>query len=122
MGHAEAQESPWAKCADPLQLRQLANDKEFDAPMLSTTYQSWWTFKPREVAKKCRAKLRKILYNEAKPPKLSTTKAKGQAHQAAHWNGQGGCFQKVEGQTRVEAQEHAPAVEKARLNSRGRQR
>jgi hypothetical protein len=58
----------------------LTTRKEFDAPMLSTMYQSWWTFKPREVAKKFRAKLRRILLeanNEVKTTKRkSTTTAK----------------------------------------------
>jgi hypothetical protein len=34
---------------------------QFDMPMLSTTYLSWWAFKPREIVKRFRAKLRRIL-------------------------------------------------------------
>ena len=51
--------------------------------MRSTTYLSWWTFKPRVIAQTFRAKLRKILLearNEVKAakkkPMIAATKAK----------------------------------------------
>jgi hypothetical protein len=39
----------------------LRTEEEFSAPLMSTTYLSWWTFKPKEIVKKFRAKLRSIL-------------------------------------------------------------
>jgi hypothetical protein len=36
-------------------------DEECDIPLRSTTYLSWWAFEPSQIAKRFRAKLRRIL-------------------------------------------------------------
>jgi hypothetical protein len=36
-------------------------EEEFNVPLRSTTYLSWWASKPREIVKKFRAKLRSLL-------------------------------------------------------------
>jgi hypothetical protein len=36
-------------------------EEEFSVPLMSTMYLSWWTFKPKDVIKKFRARLRSIL-------------------------------------------------------------
>ena len=53
-------------------------EEPFDsAPGLSTTYLSWWAFKPREIIKRFRARLRKILL-EAGVKVKSISRAKRQ--------------------------------------------
>jgi len=50
----------------------ITTEEDFEALMRSTTYRSLWTYKPREIAKRFRAKLRRILLeakNEVKPTK-----------------------------------------------------
>jgi hypothetical protein len=47
----------------------LATEEEFGALMRSTTHLNWWTHKPIEVAKRLRAKLRRILFEAIKEGK-----------------------------------------------------
>ncbi len=36
-------------------------EEEYDVPLRSTTYLSWWAFKPSQIVERFKAKLRRIL-------------------------------------------------------------
>jgi hypothetical protein len=62
-----------SSCGDWIRTR-----REFDALMRSTTYESWWTWRPGEVAQSLTSELQRILLeadNETKPTSKKSTSA-----------------------------------------------